>query len=565
MDYLSHILVMVCIYAILATSLNLLIGFAGLFALAHAAFYAFGAYTTAILSIDLGLPFPIPMLLGALLTAAVGSLVAFPAIRIGGIYLVIITLALQVIVLAVIRNWKSLTGGPAGISGIPQIDIFGLTLNSPQRFLPLAAIVAAICFCISWRLAASPFGRALKAMREEELAAQAVGKDVIHMKVVALAFSAGLASVAGSLIARYITFVGVDSFSVDETIFILAMVILGGTANLWGSLIGTAILVILPELLKFINMAPDVADKLRQVIYGFMLIAILRVRPQGILPERDHAPRLPKLPAATPMMESGRALTGVPRSASPIVTGSDLSKSFGGITAVRGFDVDLLHGSITGLIGPNGAGKTTAFNLVTGFLKPDAGEIRLRGTPVTGLKPHRIVHAGMARSFQDLKLFRRMTVLENVLVSLPNQLGDRIANVFFRPVSVWQDERANIARAVEVLRFIGLEDRALTRAENLSYAEEKLLVIARLLATGAEVLLFDEPLSGLDPSTLAEIFPLIRRLAQNGKTICIIEHNLDVIKGLCDRVFFLDEGHTLAVGSPDEVITDPALAKRYFR
>ena len=565
MEYLFHVLVMLCLYAILASSFNLLIGFAGLFALSHAAFYAFGAYAVAILTTHYGVPFPWPLIAGVVLTGLMGALVAIPAMRIGGHYLVIVTLALQVIVLAVLLNGGHFTGGPDGIAGIPKIELFGIAFDSPHSFLPIALLAAVLCIAVCWRIATSPFGRALKAMRENEAATQAVGKNVVYMKVTVFAVSAALAAVAGALLAHYISFVGVESFTIDETIYILAMVILGGTGNLWGSVLGAAILVILPELLKFLALPPDIADKMRQIIYGLILILILLLRPQGLLGERSTAPRLALREArdAHADEELGR-IAGAQRG-EVTVEGRGLAKSFGGIVAVRSFDIDLRSGIITGLIGPNGAGKTTAFNMLTGFLRPDAGTITFRGRSVAGLKPHEIVRAGMARSFQDLKLFTKMSVLENVLVSLPHQSGDSIAAVFLQPGRIRREEEANLHRAMEILRFVKLDAKAHELAENLSYAEEKLLVIARLLATGAEVLLFDEPLSGLDPNTLEEIFPIVRRLAENGKTVCIIEHNLDVIRGLCDTVVFLDEGKNIAAGTPDALINDPQLAERYFQ
>jgi ABC-type branched-subunit amino acid transport system ATPase component len=341
------------------------------------------------------------------------------------------------------------------------------------------------------------------------------------------------------------------------------MVILGGTGNLWGSVLGAVVLVALPELLKFVHIAPDVADKSRQIIYGLLLILILRLRPQGILAERSTAPVAPAVHGS-----AAAAVADDPPAdgqGEVTVTGRGLGKRFGGIVAVRDFDIDLRRGAITGLIGPNGAGKTTAFNLLTGFLKPTAGDVAFRGRTVTGLKPHQIVRAGMARSFQDLKLFTKMTVLENVLVALPRQSGDDILSVFFRPARVRREEAENYRRALEILDFVRLRPKANESADNLSYAEEKLLVIARLLATGAEVLLFDEPLSGLDPNTLEEIFPIVRKLAATGKTVCIIEHNLDVIRGLCDTAYFLDEGHAIAAGPPEQLINDPQLATRYFK
>jgi branched-chain amino acid transport system permease protein len=558
MDYLQHILVMVALYAVLAASFNLLIGFAGLFALSQAAFFGVGAYTTAILATKLGLPFPVPIIAGVVLTAAVGMLVALPALRIGGDHLVIVTLALQIIVIAIMVNWRSVTGGTDGISAIPKIVLWGTPLDTPARFLPLALAAAVACLAIAWRLAKSPFARAVRAMRENEQAVQAVGKNVVAIKLTVFAVSAGLAAVAGGFYAHYISYVSAETFTLDLTIYILAMVILGGTGNLWGSVIGAVLLTTLPELLKFVALPADVADKSRQILYGLTLIAILLLRPQGLLGEIPSRRRIaPVAPTAVPV-------AAMPADGAVTVEGTGLERRFGGIVAVSGLDIELRRGRIIGLIGPNGAGKTTAFNLLTGFLQPNAGSMRLNGATLAGLKPHQIVRRGMARSFQDLKLFQRMSVLDNVTVALPRQKGDNLLYVYGAPWIVAAEERVNRAAALAVLDFVGLAAKAEDVAENLSYAEEKLLAIARLVATGAEVLLFDEPLSGLAPNTLEAIFPIIKRLAAGGKTICIIEHNLDVIRGLCDTAVFLDEGRKLAEAAPETLIADPALAARYF-
>jgi branched-chain amino acid transport system permease protein len=559
MDYLQHILVMVAFYAILAASFNLLIGFAGLFALSQAAFFGVGAYTTAILATKLGLPFPVPIVAGVVLTAAVGMLVALPALRIGGDHLVIVTLALQIIVIAIMINWRSVTGGTDGISAIPKIVLWGRSLDTPARFLPLALAAAVACLAVAWRLAKSPFARAVRAMRENEQAVQAVGKNVVAIKLTVFAISAGLAAVAGGFYAHYISYVSAETFTLDLTIYILAMVILGGTGNLWGSVIGAVLLTALPELLKFVALPPDIADKSRQILYGHTLIAILLLRPQGLLGEIPTRRR--RTPTVTP---AAVPVAAAPADGAVTVEGTGLERRFGGIVAVSGLDIALRRGRIIGLIGPNGAGTTTAFNLLTGFLQPNAGSMRLNGAPLAGLKPHQIVRRGMARSFQDLKLFQRMSVLDNVMVALPRQKGDNLLYVYGAPWIVAAEERANRAAALAVLDFVGLAAKAEEVAESLSYAEEKLLAIARLVATGAEVLLFDEPLSGLAPNTLEAIFPIIKRLAAGGKTICIIEHNLDVIRGLCDTAVFLDEGRKLAEAAPETLIADPALAARYF-
>ena len=566
MEYLAHILVMVCLYGILATSFNLLIGFGGIFALAHATFYASGAYAAGILATKLGIGFPLTLLAGTVVTAAIGLLVAFPAMRVGSHYLVVITLALQAITIDVLMNSKPLTGGPDGIPGIPPVSLFGTALTSPVSFLPLAAVMAALCCAVAWRLGASPFGRSLRAMRENEAAAQAVGKNLVRMKLVVFAMSAGLASVAGSLVAHYIAFVNPESFTIEETILILAMVILGGMGNLWGSLAGAAILVLLPEGLKFVHVPGDIADMVRQVIYGVVLIVILRLRPEGLFPETvfrtSTGAARSSVPANGPPTGALERASGTPGEV--VVSATSLSKHFGGIQAVKDLTIDLKRGEIVGLIGPNGAGKTTAFNLLSGFLRPTGGTILYRGRDVTKLKPHEVVAAGLARSFQDLKLFTKLTVVENILVSLPAQPGDRPLDVYFRPGLVRRADRENVARALEIASFVGLLAKADETAANLSYAEEKLLVIARLLATGADVLLLDEPLSGLDTVTVERICGVIRDLARANKAVCIIEHNLEVIRGVCDEIVFIDEGRVLTKGPPDTLMRDRELAERYF-
>lgn len=562
MELVLHIAVMVCIYAILATSFNLLIGFAGLFAFGHAVFYALGAYATALTAMHWHLPFPLPMIISILITGAVGVAVALPSLRISGTYLVITTLALQVIAIDVIINWTSLTGGPTGLSNIPALVVFGKTLSGPALFLPVASVAALLCYLVAWHIGQSPFGRALRAMRANESAAASVGKNIFYMKVSVFGVSAALAAVAGSLFAYYLSYVGADSFQVSETVLILSMVVVGGTGNLLGSVLGAAILVLLPDALAFIDLPEGTAGQLRLMIYGCMLVLFLVFRPEGLMREPRHTGRRiaqHSAHAALPNVED------MPPADQVVLEGVGLGKRFGGITAIAALDIALRAGRITGLVGPNGAGKTTAFNVLTGFLVADDGEIRYNGGRLQGRRPHELVRAGIARSFQDLRLFNGMSVLENVLVALPRQGGDSLLTLFLRPFHVRLEDARNAGKAMAILDFIGLRERAFDLTEDLSYAEEKLLVVARLIATEAEVLLFDEPLSGLDSTAMQKIIDLLRRLAHDNKAICIIEHNLEAIRTACDELIYLDEGRALATGDPEALMRDPDLVRRYFQ
>jgi ABC-type branched-subunit amino acid transport system ATPase component len=241
-----------------------------------------------------------------------------------------------------------------------------------------------------------------------------------------------------------------------------------------------------------------------------------------------------------------------------------VSRSFGGIQAVDNCSFDVQPGVITGLIGPNGAGKTTVFNLITGFLSASCGSIRLQGSEILGLAPHRVERLGVVRTFQHLRLWNKMSVLENVLLGCATPAGENVLSLLLRAGSVRAEEQRARARAMEVLSFFGLADRARELAEDLAYPEQKLLSMARIFATDAPVLLLDEPTSGLDGESLGRVVPIVRRLIEHGKTILLIEHNMELISELSDQVVFLHQGRVLAAGPPAEITRDPTLAEIYF-
>ena len=248
----------------------------------------------------------------------------------------------------------------------------------------------------------------------------------------------------------------------------------------------------------------------------------------------------------------------------PIMTLEGVARSFGGIRAVDNCSFEVQPGLITGLIGPNGAGKTTVFNLITGFLSAEHGSIRLRGRELLGLPPHEVERLGVARTFQHLRLWGKMSVLENVLLGCPTPAGENVLGLFLRPGAVRAEEARARSRAMEVLEIFGLAAHAHAFAEDLAYPEQKLLSMARIFATDAPVLLLDEPTSGLDGESLRRIVPIVRRLVDHGKTVLLIEHNMELISELSDRVVFLHQGQVLAAGPPAEITRDPALTEIYF-
>jgi len=284
MTYLLHILILIGIYIILTTSLNLLAGYTGILSIAHAAFYGVGAYVAALMALRLHTPFLVNLILAVIASALLGVLVGFPSLRIKDDYFIIATFAFQVIVFSVLNNWVRFTGGPMGLPGIPQPVII-LRISSHGPFLLLTSALAILCFYLCRRIVRSPFGRVLKAIREDEVFTQSLGKDVSSFKVKIFMVSAGMAAIAGVLYATYISYIDPTSFTVMESIFIISIVIIGGAGNLWGSVLGAFVLISLPELLRFVGLPNSVAANIRQILYGGLLVIFMLWRPRGFIGE----------------------------------------------------------------------------------------------------------------------------------------------------------------------------------------------------------------------------------------------------------------------------------------
>lgn len=282
MQYLANIVVLICIYCILTTSLDLLIGHTGLLSVSHAGFFGVGAYSSALVAVDCGGSFLVGFLVGILLALILSLIVSVPTLRLKDDYFVIATFSLQIILFGIFNNWLSLTHGPGGISAIPVPTIFGIVVQSYSGFVLLAIILAVFAFLVVYRLSSSPLGRVLHAIREDEILAQSLGKNVVAFKVMVFVISATLASLAGSLYAHYLTYIDPTSFNVMESILILAMVVIGGAGSPWGPLAGAAVLVILPEALRFVGLPWPLAANLRQVLYGVLLVLLAAFRPRGL-------------------------------------------------------------------------------------------------------------------------------------------------------------------------------------------------------------------------------------------------------------------------------------------
>lgn len=285
MEYLLHILILIGIYVMLSVSLNLIAGYTGLLSIAHAAFYGVGAYVVALMALNWHSPFWVNLVCAIILSGLLGALVGIPSLRIRDDYFVIATFAFQVITFSILNNWVSFTGGPMGLPGIPRPEVFGWTVSSHLEFLLLVGFFCVLTLLTCRRIVRSPFGRVLEAVREDEIFAQATGKNVAAYKMLVYVIGAGMAAVAGAMYAYYISFIDPTSFTVMESIFILSIVIIGGAGSPWGPVLGAVVLVTLPELLRFVGLPSSVAANVRQILYGGLLVAFMMWRPQGFLGE----------------------------------------------------------------------------------------------------------------------------------------------------------------------------------------------------------------------------------------------------------------------------------------
>lgn len=599
-DYVADIIILILIYISLGASLNLLMGYAGQFSMAQAVFYGIGAYSAGLLAVNLGFS-PLLSIIGAIVIAFISAgILALPAAkRVSGEYLILLTLAFQIVVNQLMNSMRGLTGGPYGFT-VPWLTIFGRDIITPVEYVPLMAIGCLLVLLVTWGIGESPFGRLLKGIREDEPAVRALGKNTVVSKLLVFGITAGMAGFIGGLSAYYYQYIAPGTYNLDLSIFIVSIIVLGGIGNLTGTIIGAIILGGMRPFLQNVDFIGDENSYSWQaIIYGLALILLMMFRPEGLLPEGSGLGSLLRrltgragtssivairppgaLPAANERLagdelasemalirdagDSGVAPTVGIASAVDIVRIEDLAKHFGGIYAVNGVDLSLREHQITALIGPNGAGKTTIFNLITGVLKPDRGRVYLRGQEITGRTPDEVAKLGMARSFQDTRLFRRLTVLENVAMAVPHQPGENVAALALRPFRSRRMEAETLAKAMGYLELIEMAGKAHERVANLGYGEQKVVAIARLLATESEVLLLDEPTSGIDPAVLDDMIALVLRLKALGRTICVVEHSLHVVSQLADHVVFMEDGRVTAEGTIADLTSQPRLVEVYF-
>lgn len=583
--YLIGLMGLLPIFIILGLSFNLLLGYGGLLSVSHGGFFGIGAYATAILIKDYQLEFLPAALVGAVLAGVMSLSVGYAAGRLSDEFLFIVTIAVQVALVELFNNLE-LTGRSAGIAGIPRPTIFGYYLDTNLKVAILGWTICAIVALICWRVVHSPYGRLLKALREDVPAARSLGKRALWTKVTVFAFSASIAGVAGGLYATHILYISPAEFTLDRSVEILSITIIGGLAAFWGPFIGAAVVLILPEALSFANIPDSVAGPINGLLYTTGVLLLLIYRPQGIMGKvegdkmsRGRARRRRAAgivdEGAVPQVQAGgdtgdKLFASMAQSEGAPMTEraqtlrcEGIGISFGGLRAVDDVTMRITPGRITALVGPNGAGKTTVFNLLSGALKSDGGRMFYGDEDISSLSITKRSQLGVARSFQEVRLFEGMTVHENIHVAVTD-IKDETIVAQFSPRSFRHNDDVDSERAEEILRALGLHDKKDTFARDLSYAEQKLLMIGRLLATGASCYLLDEPMSGLDQHARAQVSELLKRMVADGTTICIVEHSMQVVREVASWVVFLDRGKVLTEGTPEDVMADPELTAIYF-
>ncbi len=536
--YALNILMQAATYAVSVLGLVIVLGYCGQLSLAQAAFFGLGAYGVA-LGTTSGLPFFLALVIGVAVTIVCGTLLGLASLRLGGHYLAMVTISFQQIMTLVATNWTQLTGGPDGVQNILRPT--GFTGGSAYLALCLACL--AVSAWSVWRLRGTKLGRAMQAVRDNEIAAGTTGVDAFRTKVIAFALSALLGGLGGGLFAGAFAYISPDQFSFAESIVMLTMALLGGVRSPFGAMLGTLLLVLLPEWLRFLK-------QVYLAVYGAAVIFIMVFLPEGVwgaIASRFSAERAfaAEMPERLPLLaRTGEATDEI------VLSVESMAKHFGGLKALDGVDLSVRRGTVHALIGPNGSGKTTLINVVTGLYRASTGRVRLLGRDVTGLPPHRRAAYGLARTFQNIRLFGGLTVLENVMVGAE---ACKPAN-----------DATTRARALAALDVVGRSADAARIAAKLSYGHQRHVEIARALAGEPSVLLLDEPAAGLNSSEKKELGALLRRLKGHGLTILIVDHDMRLVNDVADRVTVLNFGARIADGFLRETLAHPDVIAAYL-
>ncbi len=560
-------------YSMVTMGLVLLTGYAGLASLGQAAFMGVGAYAAAVLSSRYGVNPWLGILSGVVLSSLVAWFIGLITLRLKGHFLALATLAWGIVITGILRNWIAVTGGNTGYGigaeqRIPVLSVFGFSLRDERFYYYLIWGCALLLLVLSLNLMRSRTGRAIKSLRTGSVAAASFGVDVAQLKMLSFVLAAAYAALAGGLFAHLFRFISPNPFDLNQSIDFLIMAVVGGLSSLWGAIFGAGLFVVFEEVLQ--ETLPQLIGRSGNyeiIAFGFVLILVLHRARRGLLPLLNgFLPTPPPTPVydaePLPSRKKTSSQTSQQEVREALLELSNVSKVFGGLRAVDNLSFKLKQGAILGLIGPNGAGKTTVFNLITGVLQPSEGEVRFGGQKLSHLPPHKIARRGLARTFQHLNLIGNMSLLENVALG-----GYTRTSSNFVQGMLGLERRENARTRAEALRQlerVGLAENAFDTADSLPLGKQRLLEVARALMADPELLLLDEPAAGLRKHEKTELMTLIRKLQGEGITVLIVEHDMDLVMALAERIVVMNYGTKLAEGTPAEVRRNPQVLEAYL-
>jgi branched-chain amino acid transport system permease protein len=545
-----------------ASGLNVLVGVTGQKSLGHAGLFAVGAYAVALLTTRAGWNPWVAFAASGVISGVFGAIIAIPALRVKGPALAMVTIAFGIVIEKIVSEWQDVFGGQAGIYGVVPPSLFGGVRLGPKEWVWFVGFLAILAHLAIRALVNGKYGRAFRAVNTAEVAAESVGVSVYRFKVLAFVVSAVTCGLAGALIAQQNQYISSDFITFGLSIFFLLIVLFGGS-SIYGPLLGALVLTLLDA---FLARWPH----LQHFTYGALLLFALYVMPDGLSGMVRNASR--KLfpawfaPAVFGSEKSAWHLRADEVAAPdlPLLKTDNLYKAYGGVIPTNHVSITIKTGHIHSLIGPNGAGKTTLLNILSGVTEPDSGTVEFNGRSIAGMAANKICSLGLARTFQNLKLFSNMTVLENVQVGLHSHLKAGMLSYLLSLPRARHEETSTYRESLQILELLGLKDKAHELAGSLPYGLQRRLEIARALATHPRLLLLDEPAAGLNPQETQELIQVISQIRDLGITILLIEHHMDLVMAISDHVIVLDYGEKIAEGTPSEVQNNPRVIAAYL-